>query len=152
MSNNADEIAALRAEVASLKNAIKPPTIDMEQLVREHKAEQHRQAEARMARAAPFTRADIEAFERACPPSVAQDIARRGGIPGPSLAGQDGQITAVRGPSGLPGSGWVAPRSMGPPPGIQHVDRIVEAQDRRDRAELIAQEARVAAVRKALER
>jgi hypothetical protein len=147
---DSDKIAALEKEVAALKNAIKPPPVDMERAIAEWRDQQHRAHEAHMNHAAPFTREDIAAFDKACPPSVSQDIARRGGIPPPSLAGQDGKITAVRGPSGLPGTGWVAPRSLGPPPGIEHVDRIVAAQDARDRAELIAQEARVQAVRKAL--
>ncbi|MGA8802595.1 MAG: hypothetical protein WB614_22765, partial [Pseudolabrys sp.] len=36
------------------------------------------------------------------------------------------------------GTGWVEPRPLEAPPGIEHVDRLVDAQDRIDRAELIA--------------
>jgi hypothetical protein len=32
-------------------------------------------------------------------------------------------------------SGWVEPRPIEPPPGIDHVDRPVDAQDKIDRAE-----------------
>jgi hypothetical protein len=39
-------------------------------------------------------------------------------------------------------SGWRDARPLGPPDGINHVDRLCEAQDVMDRAELIAQEAR----------
>jgi hypothetical protein len=112
----------------------------------------HQMREANAARMSPFTAEDIKAFDRACPPSVSRDIAMRGGIPGPSMAGQDGQITAVRGPSGLPGSGWVAPRAMGPVPGYQHIDRIVAAQDRLDRAELAEKMAKAQAVEQAMKK
>jgi hypothetical protein len=46
--------------------------------------------------------------------------------------------------------GWRPETPFGPQPGINHVDRLVDAQDARDRAELIAEHARTAAVRKAL--
>jgi hypothetical protein len=147
-----EKLEALEKEVAALKNAIKPPPRDMEREMAEWRGEMHRISEARASADAlsHFHRDQLCDMERACPTSVVRDIVRRGGIPEPSLAGQDGQVTAVHRSPGLPGSGWVAPRSLGPPPGIEHVDRIVAAQDARDRAELIAQEARVAAVRKAL--
>jgi hypothetical protein len=34
------------------------------------------------------------------------------------------------------GTGWREPAPLGPPPGIEHVDRLVDAQDRIDKAEL----------------
>jgi hypothetical protein len=34
------------------------------------------------------------------------------------------------------GSGWVDPRPLEPPPGIEHCDRLVDEQDKVDRAEL----------------
>jgi hypothetical protein len=40
------------------------------------------------------------------------------------------------------GSGWRDPAPLGPPPGIAQADRLMDAQDAKDRAELIAQEAR----------
>ena len=35
---------------------------------------------------------------------------------------------------GGPGSGWTEPRPLRPPEGVEHIDRIAEAFDRRDRA------------------
>ena len=34
------------------------------------------------------------------------------------------------------GSGWVEPQGLGPPPGVELCDRLVDAQDQHDRAEL----------------
>jgi len=34
------------------------------------------------------------------------------------------------------GSGWQEPRPLEPPPGIRHIDEMMDAQDERDRAEL----------------
>jgi hypothetical protein len=39
-------------------------------------------------------------------------------------------------------SGWREAQPLGPPPGVAQADRLMDAQDARDRAELIAQEAR----------
>jgi hypothetical protein len=42
------------------------------------------------------------------------------------------------------GTGWVEPRPLESPPGIEQVDRLVDAQDARDRAELIERELKIA--------
>jgi hypothetical protein len=47
--------------------------------------------------------------------------------------------------------GWRPETPFGPQPGINHVDRLVDAQDAKDRAELVAQEARRVAMKKAIE-
>jgi hypothetical protein len=39
-------------------------------------------------------------------------------------------------PSSAPGSGWVEPTPLKPPPGIELIDGLVNEQDRRDRLEL----------------
>jgi hypothetical protein len=38
--------------------------------------------------------------------------------------------------------GWREPTPLGPPPGVAQADKLMDMQDARDRAELIAQEAR----------
>ena len=43
--------------------------------------------------------------------------------------------------------GWVEPRPLEPPPGVALADRLVDAQDARDRAELIERELKLAKVR-----
>jgi hypothetical protein len=50
------------------------------------------------------------------------------------------------------GSGWVTPPQIDQwkgPPGIEHVDALVSAQDARDRLERIKEAAEIAALRKA---
>ena len=42
------------------------------------------------------------------------------------------------------GSGWVEPRPLEPPPGVALADRLVDAQDKIDRAELIQRELKLA--------
>jgi hypothetical protein len=78
----------------------------------------------------------------AVPDSVLQDIVREQRVSsvaqGPSGAGTSGQVTRVSVSPGLPGTtnGWREARPLGPPPGINHVDRLLDEADRRDRVEL----------------
>jgi hypothetical protein len=151
MSDNS-EIADLRRELAELKRKVEPEPIDWERRIAEHRDAMHQIAEGRMARASNFSREDLAAMEAACPTSAVRDIVPKGTIKPPSADGTAGTISAVhRSPGVYPNtSGWRSETPFGPQPGIAHVDRLVDAQDVRDRAELIAQEARTAAVRKAL--
>ena len=121
----------------------------MDRRVAEHRDRMHQMAEARMARASNFSREDLAAMEAAAPRSVCQDIAARGGVRPPSADGTAGTVSAVhRSPGVYPNtSGWRPETPFGPQPG-NHVDRLVDAQDAKDRAELIVQEARRAAMRK----
>ena len=56
-------------------------------------------------------------------PSTPTDAGHRGGVPGG-------------------GTGWAHSAPLGPPPGVAQADRLMDAQDAKDRAELIQQEAR----------
>jgi hypothetical protein len=147
-----DKIAALEREVEALKRKVEPEPIDWERRIAEHRDAMHQIAEGRMARASNFSREDLAAMEAAAPRSVCQDIAARGGVRAPSADGVANAVISVHRSPGLLGtqSGWIEPRPFGPQPGINHVDRLVDAQDARDRAELIAQEARTAAMLKAI--
>ena len=152
MSDNS-EIADLRRELAELKRKVEPEPIDWERRIAEHRDAMHQIAEGRMARASNFSREDLAAMEAACPTSAVRDIVAKGTIKPPSADGTAGTISSHSDP-GLPGShrgnGWRPETPFGPQPGINHVDRLVDAQDAKDRAELIAEHARTAAVRKAL--
>ena len=57
---------------------------------------------------------------------------------GPSMAGTTGAVSGVHRHDGAPvnTSGWREPTPLGPPPGVAQVDRLMDAQDRRDRIEL----------------
>jgi hypothetical protein len=70
------------------------------------------------------------------------DIVRRGGVPGPSAAGAGGTIAAVHPSPGLPGHGWREATPISPPPGVALADRLMAAQDAKDRHELIMEDAR----------
>jgi hypothetical protein len=147
-----EKIAALEREVEALKRKVEPEPIDWERRIAEHRDQMHQMAEARMARAGNFSREDLAAMEAAAPRSVCQDIAARGGVRPPSADGTTGTISSIHRSPGVYSNtgGWRPETPFGPQPGINHVDRLVDAQDARDRAELIAQEARTAAVRRAL--
>jgi hypothetical protein len=64
-----------------------------------------------------------------------QQAHRPSGRPGmiPATPSADGS-----GPANVPGSGtgWQEPRPLGPPPGVALADKLMDEQDRRDRAEL----------------
>jgi hypothetical protein len=80
---------------------------------------------------------------------VVKDLVARGVIPGPSGLGTPGQVSS-------PGvvypntNGWREPSPITPPLGVAACDRLMDAQDAKDRAELIAQEARAQTMRKAI--
>jgi hypothetical protein len=67
---------------------------------------------------------------------------------GPSAQGPQ-RFPELRGnvPSAGGGSGWVDARPLGPPPGLQWVDRQLDAQDARDKAERLQQAAQLKAMR-----
>jgi hypothetical protein len=145
-----EEIADLRRELAEVKAKVAgPPPLPSEQSTREWRSDQHAARERRMNFASPpLSAEERKAMEAACPPSVAQDIRAKGSIPGPTGMVPVGQeVGAVHSAPGIPGSarGWIAP--IGPPPGINYVDQQLDAQDRRDKAERIAQEARLRATK-----
>ena len=52
---------------------------------------------------------------------------------GPSSAGA---IPSAQQVSNVRGTGWATPFPIRPPDGVNHADRLMDEQDRRDRAEL----------------
>jgi hypothetical protein len=125
MNAEEDELAALRREVASLKREIAPAN-GSEQEAAEWRNRMHQLAEARMSNAGAFSASDLRAMEAATPRDVCRDIAAHGTVPQPSGFGV-GEVSRVSSEPGLPGSGWVAPRPIGPPDGIAAIDRIAGA-------------------------
>jgi hypothetical protein len=135
---NDREIEELRREVAALKAALKrPDPAALEREARAWRAEMHALAEKRAAGFGGFSREDLRAMAAACPPDTVRDLVSHGTVQRPSGDGASGQVTKVSSSPGLPGSGtgWVEPRRLGPQPGINHVDRLAQAQDARDRAQ-----------------
>jgi hypothetical protein len=78
---------------------------------------------------------------KACDTATIQDLVRHGTVQSVSQAGTSGQVTRVHpggGAAGIPGggTGWRDAAPLGPPPGINYVDRLIDAQDAKDRVEL----------------
>jgi len=147
-----EEIAALRAEVEALKAAVPKPAKSFEEIEREGREwanEMHQLREGRMA--------------YAIHPATVRDLA--GGVSDANVRGIVGAARAPIGPTtmapssppvtgvrrgNVPGSGtgWAHSAPLGPPPGVAQADRLMDAQDARDRAELIEREAQQRAMAK----
>jgi hypothetical protein len=121
----------LGISVGELKRRLVPPKL--------------RVSEVERARALGAPEWVVEAIKN-CPTDFIQDIRKdhQNAPRGPSQAGASGQITKVSSNAGLPGTvntgGWREPPPLGPQPGINHVDRLMDAADRADRAALIQRE------------
>jgi hypothetical protein len=147
-----DELSELRARIAELERA-KPAPMPDEAAAAKWRNEMHQAAENRMARANAFSHEDLRAMEAATPADTCRDLWQHGRTPGPSAAGTSGMITKVSSNAGLPGSntGWRTAPAIGLPPGVAIADRLMDAQDARDRAELVERHARMQAMQKLAE-
>jgi hypothetical protein len=136
MGDLESEVQALRAEVERLK----PKPMPSEAEIAAHRSWMHELAERRMAGASNFSPDQLAAFAAAVPDDVAKDIVARGGVRPPSGHGAGSTVSA---PLSLSpnNSGWREATPIGPPPGIAQADKLMDAQDAKDRHELIVQEA-----------
>jgi hypothetical protein len=144
-----EELAALKREVEELKAKLSPPKSDFVPMTdAEHRDWVHQMQERRMSMATP--------------PSVVRDLnvldeSLMRGVRGDARAptGRPGMIPDSQQPSPRPsvgdGTGWAREIPIGPPPGVAQADRLMDAQDARDRAELIEREARLKAMQKLAE-
>jgi hypothetical protein len=141
------QIAALQAEIDRLKACSPPhdPTAVSEWRDRMREIAERRASQGAMSH---YTRDQLRAMREAAPDDQVKAIAMRDNRAptSPSQAGSSGKVNTTHSNVGLPGSntsGWRDARPLGPQPGINHVDRQLDEQDRRDRLELIqAEEAR----------
>jgi hypothetical protein len=139
---NKDEIAALRKRIEELEAKAKPP--------KPFVPEPYQPIDwtARMSMAPSALRAMVEAV----PDRVLRDIVRDNRAPtGPTGAIPNSQQSSGGGGSAnVPGSGtgWAREIPIGPPPGIRYVDQQLDAQDQKDRQELIEKKAREQALLK----
>src|SRR5262249_13372855 len=139
----ADEMAALLARVAELERAAKPPE--------PFKPEPYQRYDptANMCMPRSALQAMVAAEPRGFMSGVVHDNRAPTGRPGmiPSASSQGG------GPANVPGSGtgWAREIPLGPPAGIRYVDQQLDAQDAKDRRELIEQKVREQALLKAAE-
>jgi hypothetical protein len=138
-----DEIAALRAELDALKAKVDPPKSDFVP--------------------APYQRYDptanmcmppsaLAAMVAAEPKGFMQDVVRdnRGPSAPSSMIPGGAQPASPRSSAG-DGSGWAREIPLGPSVHQRYVDQQIDAQDDRDRAERIRQDARLQAMEKVTE-
>jgi hypothetical protein len=132
MSDEADRIATLERELAELKAKVSPPQSTFVPMSdAEWRDQMHQLAERRMGLASNFHIDDLRAMEAACPTPMMKDIALRDARApqGPSSAGvipSSQQVSNVRA-GGSTTPGYVDPRPLGPQPGIDLIDRGVNA-------------------------
>jgi hypothetical protein len=149
----AKKIAKLEAEVAELKAKVSPPKSDFVPMSdAEHVDRMHQMRERNASVIPPWLR---EACAGGVTDADCRDIVhashRPTGRPGmiPST-----QVTGDRAPANVPGSGtgWAREIPLGPSVHQRYVDAQLDAQDAKDRQELIEKKAREQALLKAAER
>jgi hypothetical protein len=146
---NKDEIAELKKELAEQKakvEALERANKPKEPFVREPWQPIDYTAGMSMPRSV------MEEMARAVPDHVMSGVVRDSHAPrSPTMHGPADQVTASspRGGSAGDGTGWARSIPLGPPPGLRYVDAQIDAQDRKDRRELIEQKAREQALLKA---
>jgi hypothetical protein len=133
MTDLKTEVDALKAELAELKEKMKP----LEPFVSDYVPPSPNRFLDRASMPLSAMADLVSAIGDGMVREIAKDryaSSPRSAIPGtkPSAAPVSAQNT----------SGWRDAQPLGPPPGIAQADRLMDAQDARDRAELIAQDAR----------
>jgi hypothetical protein len=145
-NKQAEEIAALRKELAEVKAALPKPA------PKPFVPAPHEPIDwtARMSMPPSALRAMVNAEPRGFMQGVVRD---NRGPSTPTGMIPRAQTIGGGGPANVAGSGtgWAHETPIGPPPGLRYVDQQINAQDRRDRAELIEREARFAATEKMAE-
>jgi hypothetical protein len=149
---NADKIAALEREIAALKAAT-PTPMPTEREVAEWRDQMHAAAEARANQFGTVSPEKRREMERACSTEDLRDLVHASHRPqGPSAGGipSSQTLTGVHpgGGASIPpggGTGWARQREWGadgqhPVPGVAAADRLMDEQDRRDRAAKIAED------------
>jgi hypothetical protein len=138
MSDERDELAALKKKVEELEAKVSPPKSDfVPKSVAEHMNEVHQMREGRMSLASNFHPDDLRAMEAAAPTSVVKDIALRDARAptGPNAQGaipSSQQVSNVR--TGGGGSGWAHEVPLSNPPGTNWVDALCIADDVKQRS------------------
>jgi hypothetical protein len=142
MTNAKDEISALRAEVAELKNALSgkedkpPPKKEFKEESDAEWRDRMHQMRERQANLWMPPSAIQEMAGHPCNQVMAGVIRDRHAPTSPGMISRSEQPSDVRGNVPGSGTGWAHEVPIGPPPGIQHVDAQLIADEVRQRAEL----------------
>jgi hypothetical protein len=143
MTKKDDEIAALRKRIEELEAKAKPPE--------PFKPQPYQRYDPTERMCMPPSA--LAAMVNAVPDHVLRDIVRdnRGAPTGPT--GAIPRSTGGGGPANVPGggTGWAHETPIGPPPGLRYVDAQLDAQDAKDRQELVEKKAREQALLKLAE-
>src|SRR6516164_5305144 len=150
-NKQAQEIADLKREVAELKAKVSPPESKFKPMSdAEWIDRMHRMREGRMALATPPSVARY--FADGVTAADCADLRQQAHRPtGRSGMIPDSQQPTSSRPSAGDGTGGGHATPLGPPPGVTQVDRLMDAQDAKDRAELIEREAKLRALQKLAE-
>jgi hypothetical protein len=152
-NKQADKIAALERELAEVKAAQdKAKPIDWaaeERATREYMSQMHDMRERRMSLATPPS--VIRDFADGVSEANCRAIAATARAPtGPTtMAPSSPPVTGVRSGGGnVPGSGsgWAREIPLSSPPGVAQADRLMDAQDAKDKAERIREAAQLRAM------
>jgi hypothetical protein len=151
--DTAERVAQLERELAEVKAAVPKPQksfAEMEREAREYASQMHELREGRMSLAMPPSA--VRYFADGVSAADCADLRRASHRPtGPSpMAPSSPPVTSGGRPANVPGggTGWAHSAPLGPPPGVAQADRLMDAQDAKDRAELIRQEAKLKAMQK----
>ena len=139
-----DELAELKARVAELEARTKPP-----EPPKPFVPQPYQRYDPTEGMCMPPSA--LRAMVAAEPRGFMQGVVRDNRAPtGPAGMIPRAQSTGGSGPANVAGSGtgWSATTPLSPPPGVAQADRLMDAQDQRDRAALIEREARFTAMEK----
>ena len=145
------ELEELKRQVAELKAKLDPPKPTFTPISdAEWRDRMHQMREGRMSMATPPSVARY--FADGVTDADCADLRQQAHRPtGRSGMIPDNQQPASPRSSAGDGTGWIAPTPLGPPPGVAQADRLMDAQDVKDRAELIEREAKFKAMQKLAE-
>ena len=137
-----EELAALKREVEEPKAKLSPPKPFVPEPYQRY------DPTADMCMPPSALRAMVNAEPRGFMAGVVRDNRAPSTPTGTIPSGQ--QRTGGGGPANVPGSGmgWAHETPIGPPPGLRYVDAQLDAQDAKDRAELVKRAAELQAAEK----
>jgi hypothetical protein len=120
------ELSKLKKEVAELKDQLNPPP---------RQPSTHPRFDPTEGMSMP--RSAMQAMVDAVPDALMRDLRADARKPNPAtLSGGVTKPTPTEPPKVIGKKGWIDERPIEPPPGIEHCDRMMDEQDRVDRAEL----------------
>ena len=138
-----ENLEALRAELELQKKKLKDLEAKVNPPPREPYVHQPPDYTAGMS----MPRSAMQAMIDAVPESLMAELRADARRPNPITQASSSPLSTTPSTQSQPtqrGTGWRDEIPLGPPPGISHCDRMLDAQDAKDRAELIERELKLA--------